>query len=150
MAFLIKADPGLFSPILMDSGLYDLIFEAVVKKIRPCLDRITPTLLVKTIKGTKVSLVGVKSKVGLPVEVRAIDPIAKKALACIVFPFWGNEIEQGKALGVIKFQIKAAGFEANHCGLEIEVALDALDVDVEEVKKNLGNGNAQRYYKIKK
>ena len=147
VAFLIKAEPGLFSPIRMDSKVYDAIFKTTADKLGSCLGRVTPRLLKTIVKGTRVFLVGVKNKVSLSVEVRAIDAVAKKATVCVVFPFLGNEKEQGKVLEAIKFQVSAVGFKVNHCGLETEVS---IGVDVEEVHQNVGNGSAQRYYKIKK
>lgn len=151
MAFLIKAEDGLFPPPLVrvEDALYDAIFLSVSKKAKPFLRRITIKVIQNNIAGKKIAFAGsrLKKGVGLTVEIKDVDPVLKIATACLVFPFWGEEREQKKALEAIKFQAKISGFHVDHCGLETKVPFEA---EVEEGNQDIGNGNAQKYYRIKK
>lgn len=147
MAYLIKAEDSLFSPIRLNGELYKAIFDAVSQRAKPFLKKITGKMIMKIVAGKEVALIGSKSIISLTVEIRAINLASQTAVACLVFPFWGKASEQEKVLQAIKFQAKVKGFYLNHCGLETVISLK--DLAIEEVKLNNGNDNAQKYYRLK-
>ncbi len=147
MAFLIRAEDSLFAPVRTDKGLYEAIFKGVANRAKPFLKNITGKMLQKNIAGTGVVLVGSKNRIGLTVEVGAIDTVSQVAVVCLLFPFLGKTGEQEKVIQTIKFQAKVKDFYVNHCGLETIVSLSGLNI--EEEKINNGNGAAQRYYRLK-